>query len=332
MPQFYTTDYYMEVAAGNIPGHVGVEIAGENTDIDSGGVFQDVWDVGGLHVPPTQARVHDIASTLAADAGTVLSSGIATGGSKTTLIDSGADFPTDTVAVGDAVLNDSNVEIAAVTTVAEGTLAFAGGMRDPDSGEIGKGFASGNTYRVVTNASTGASLAWMIGLNASLLPQQEFVVLNGQADVETIGLYPRSHLGRVFGPGSTGAAGNISATAQIDGTVTWRILNGNNQTLMAIYTVPANVDGYIVQWWSSMSKAVASAASHVHLRAGTFGGFKYSVQPRAINTTGSASLNYPYRVPKIVPRGSDIWVEANSNANDVGVSAGFEIILRVPGA
>lgn len=333
MPQFYTNDYYMEVARGNIPGHSAIEIAGENTDIDSGAVFEDIWDGGAVYVPPTQARLHNIVSTLAADTGTVLSSGTATGGSKTTLNDSGADFSTDTVAVGDAVLNDSNVEIGAVTTVAAETLTVVGGMRDPDSGMIGKGNSKGDSYRIVTNDSTGASLVWMIGLNASFLPQQEFVVLNGVGAVASAGSYSRMHLARSFGPGTSDTAGNISATAQTDATVTWLILNGNNQTLMAIYTVPVNLTGYIVQWWSSMSKAVASAASHVHLRAGTLGpALRYSVQPRAINTTGSASLNYPYRVPKIVPGGSDIWVEANSNANDVGVSAGFEIILVAPGA
>lgn len=319
-------EFFMEVAKGNILGHEGIEIAGENTDLPNTGVFEDIWDGGGVYVPPTQGRLHNISSSLAADAGTVLSSGTMTGGSLTSLVDTGATFVTDTVAIGDIALNDSNVEFGRVTTVTETTLTIAGSTRDPD-GVMGVANSAGDTYRIVTDASTGASLVWMAGLSASFLEQQEFVVLNGVSDVASAGSYVRMHLARAFGGASTEVAGNIDATAQTDGTVTWLILNGNNQTLMAIYTVPINKTGYIVNWWSSLSKDVAAAVAHVHLRAGTLNGFKYSVQPRAINTNGNSSLNYPYITPRPIPPGSDIWVEANSNANLVGVSAGFEIML-----
>jgi len=336
MPQFYTTDFFMEVAKGNIPGHKGIEIAGENIDLDNTGTFEDIWDVGGVCVPPTQARLHNIASagvSAAADAGTVLSSGTMTGGSSTTLVDDVATFSTDTVAVGDLALNDANVEFGRVTGVTETALTFAGGMLDPAAEEVGKGNSAGNSYRIVTDASTGASVVWMIGLNASRLEQEEFIVLNGASNVATANPYIRMHLARAFGTSSSSVAGDtITATAQDDSTITWQILNGNNQTLNAFYTVPVDKTGYIVNWWSSLSRETAAAASHVHLRAGTKDGFKYSVQPRAINTVGNSSLSYPYIIPRRIPGGSDIWVEANSNANSVGVSAGFEIIIVNIGA
>lgn len=334
MPQFHSTDFFLEVAKGNIAGHSAIEITGENTDLPNTGVFEDIWDGGGVYVPPAAAVVHNVSSTLAADAGTVVSSGTATGGTTTELGDSGATFVSDGVAAGDAVLNDANVEFAAVSAVTSETeLAIAGGMRDPDLGLISKGNAAGDAYRIVTNASTGASIAWWKGLSPVLRTQQEFVVMNGEGDVPTTGLYIRQHLGRVFGPGTTEAEGTITSTTDdVAATVSAAILNGNNQTLMTPYTVPVNKTGYIVHWWTSMSRAVAAASSHVHLRAGRLDGFKYSVQPRAITTTGESSLDYIYRVPKVIPGGSDIWVEANSNANLVGVSAGFEIILVELGA
>jgi len=40
---------------------------GANADIDTATVPEDVWNAGGLWVPPTQARTHTIASTDAAD-------------------------------------------------------------------------------------------------------------------------------------------------------------------------------------------------------------------------------------------------------------------------
>lgn len=322
-------NFYLEVAKGNVAGHSGIEIAGENTDLPNTGVFEDVWDGGGVYVPPTQARLHNISSSLAADAGTVLSSGTMTSGTFTTIFHEGATFSTDTVAIGDLALNSDNVEFGRITGVTEETLTIVGGMRDPDGGEMGEANSAGDAYRIVTDASTGASIVWMGGLSAFFLEQQEFVVLNGATDVSTTKSYVRMHLARAFGGASTEVAGNIEAETigEVAETITWLILNGNNQTLMAIYTVPVDKTGYIVNWWSSMSRETASAASHVHLRAGTLNGFKYSVQPRAINTVGNSSLNYPYVIPRAIPGGSDIWVEANSNANSVGVSAGFEIML-----
>ena len=337
MPQFYTTDFYMEVAKGNIPGHSLVAKFGEVLELPNTGVFEDVWDAGGGYVPPTQARIHNVASTgasAALDTGTVLSSGNATGGSLTTLVDLTASFSTDTVAVGDAVLNDANVEIAAVTAVtSETTLTFLGSMRSPSSGLFGNAFKAGDAYRIVTNASTGASIFHIgLSLDASFLDQEEFVVLNGASNVATVGSYIRQSRARVFGPGTTGAAGDITSTAVDDGTVSMQILGSNNQTLMAIFTVPANKIGYIVKWWGSMTRAVASATSDFHLRGGTLDGIGYLLQDRSFTTTGSSQFTYDYTVPIPIPGGSDIWVEANSNANLVGVASGFDVILVDAGA
>jgi hypothetical protein len=56
------TDLNLEIAKGNISDHLPVEKFGRNPDVDSAAV-EDVWDGGGVWVPPTVARVHDLAST-----------------------------------------------------------------------------------------------------------------------------------------------------------------------------------------------------------------------------------------------------------------------------
>ena len=337
MAQFYTTDFFVEVAKGHIPGHSLMAKFGENPDIPTGGAFEDIWDGGGTYVPPAAAVAHNVTSTLAGDAGTVLSSGTATGGSLTTLVDSSATFSTDTVAVGDAILNDSNVQIAAVTAVtSETTLACLGSMRSPNSGLFGKANAAGDSYRIVTDASTGASILHIAGLNASFLDQEEFVVLNGGSDVATSGLYIRQHRARVFGAVTgtrRGAVGTVTSTTDdVAATVSCQIIAGNNQTLMAIYTVPANKTGFILNWWGSMSRAVASAVSDFHLRGGPLDDLQYLLQTRSVTTTGKSDFDYNYRIPIAIPGGSDIWAEANSNANLVGVSSGFDILLVEEGA
>ncbi len=53
----------LDIALGNV-GRVSkpIDTFGRNQDIDTGSVPEDVWNVGGLWVPPTQARVHEVVS------------------------------------------------------------------------------------------------------------------------------------------------------------------------------------------------------------------------------------------------------------------------------
>ncbi len=325
-------NYFLEIAKGNIPGHSVMAKFGEVLGLPNTGVFEDVWDAGGSYVPPTIGRVHNVDSTSALDVGDTLSSGTATGGSLSTLIDTGATFSTDTVAAGDIVLNDTNVELCVITAVTEEILTCAGSIRSPNSGLLGNANETGDSYRIVTNGSTGASILHVSGLDESFISAEEFVVLNGQTDVATSrgggdGVYIRQFRGRVFGPGTAAAVGTIKSTAVSDGTVSLQVINGNNQTLMAIYTCPAEKTCYIIKWWGSMSRAVASATSDFHLRGGTLDGIGYLLQDRSFTTTGSSQFTFDYAIPVAFPGGSDIWVEANSNANSVGVASGFDVIL-----
>ena len=60
-------DYHLEHARGGVPRLKFVSKFGENEDIDPGTVPETIWGEGGVWVPPTQARVHDVTSTDAGD-------------------------------------------------------------------------------------------------------------------------------------------------------------------------------------------------------------------------------------------------------------------------
>ena len=321
-----TLDYFFEVGRGNVPGHSFINQSGENPDIDTASGFEDVWDGGGTYVAPTTARLHDIASTSANDAGTVVSSGIATGGTTVTIIDLAATFVTDGVAVGDNMLNDTNVQSGTVTEVtSETTLTMAGRMRNPNDGTDGLANQSGNAYRVVSNASTGTSVVHVLGNNISFLRQEEFVVLNGTSNVVTTKTWRRQYRARTFGPGATGAVGTISSTAQTDGTISFQILVGNNHTLMAIFTESLDKFGHLHKWWGSLSKKTG-AISNLRLRAGTLGGVSFVIQSRSIDNSGKSDFDYKWPTPVPLPGGVDVWVEADTDTNNTGVSAGMDII------
>lgn len=76
---FYpSTDFGLEVAKGRIAGHSHINKFGNNTDIDTTTDPEDLWSQGGLWVPPTTARIHDIVSADAADDGAPVGTGART--------------------------------------------------------------------------------------------------------------------------------------------------------------------------------------------------------------------------------------------------------------
>ena len=322
------SDFYFSVAMGEIPGHTLMEKFGENPDIDTADGFVTIWDAGGDYAAPTIPRVHDVVSTLAADAGTVLESGTATGGSLTTLEDTGATFIASGVVAGDRIINDTNVTIATVTNVdSETVLTAFVGMIDAGSGLNSTPNASGDSYRIVTDASTGASILHINGLGAAHTKLEEFVVLNGVGVVATAGTYSHIHRMRIFTAGNKEALGTITADSpETVPTTTAQIINGNNQTLMTLFSCPLDKICHIVQWWAAMAKK-QTAVSVVRLRGGTLGGTSYVLQTRAIDNGGDSAFNYIYPVPETLPGGADVWIEADTDTNDVGISAGFTLIL-----
>lgn len=320
------SSFSLELARGNIEGHSVIEKFGENPDIDTASGFETIWDGGGVYVPPTTARLHDVASDDVNDVGTVASSGTATSGTLTSLTETGATFVTDGVVATDMILNDSNTEIARILSVSEETLTFATNWLDPNTGAAGTATEVGDVYRVINTTSTGAPIFHIAGLNLFRQSIEEFVVLDGLTPVTTALEYVRQHRARIFGSNTTGAEGTITSTAQTDGTITCQVVNGNNQTLMAIYTVPIDKIGFITRVWGSFSKKQA-AVSNIQLFAGALDGIGYILLPVSISTVGSSHFDHPFPVPLMALGGSDLWVRADSDANDVGISAGFDIIL-----
>ncbi len=330
------SDYSFELAKGLIPGHDSISKFGDNPNIPNTEVFETIWDGStvGTYVPPVVARVHIVVAVGGTeDRGTELSADDATGGSLTTLIDTDADFVTDTVAAGDLLLNDTKMTYGFITARTDlENLEIAGAMRRADSDLVGRPNESGDAYRVVTDASTGASVFWVSGLDADKLPIEEFVILNGTNTVNTAlangnGLYLRQYRAKAFSGANTGNVRLIKSSAANEATISCQILPGINQTLMAVYTVPANKTGLLVSWWGSMSKVVATAVSIIRIRVGVLDGVGYVKQTRAVANDGTPEFGYAWPVPLVIAGGQDIWVEANSTANLVGVSAGFEVVL-----
>lgn len=71
------TDFNLDVARGLVSGQEGVNKFGRNPSI-AAATREDLWTAGGLWVPPTTARLHDIASTDVNDDGSPVGTGART--------------------------------------------------------------------------------------------------------------------------------------------------------------------------------------------------------------------------------------------------------------
>ena len=170
-----------------------------------------------------------------------------------------------------------------------------------------------------TSAGTGARTVEIQGLDADYNLKTETVTMNGQTAVTTTATFIRVFRMRVATAGTGEVnAGNI--TASIGGSDVARILADEGQTLMAVYTVPANKTAYLVKFQGSLSK---NQEAQFQLRARQSDG---AWNVKGLWGTFAASVNYDYPVPLKFEEKTDIQIRAKAGATSE-VGAIFDLIL-----
>ena len=179
-----------------------------------------------------------------------------------------------------------------------------------------------------TAAGTGARTIRIYGLDANYDETMADVVLNGTTDVETSVAFLRIYRMKVLTAGSGGAnAGNITATAQVDSTVSAQISIGNNQTLMALYTVPNGYRALMVSFYVSALKQTSGAAE-LTIWQRDYGGVFQLKHVQAIHTQGMTSYRHEYSMPRELEEKTDIICRAGATANNMDIASGFEMLLQ----
>jgi len=239
-------DTRVAIPRGLVGGHSVILKFGTNPDVDLAAT-EDVWDGGGIWVPPTVARIHEIASS------------------------------------------------------------------------------DGND----TSAGTGAQTVQVQGLDASGDFQEEEITMNGVANVLTLSSYSMVHRMFVLTAGSGGEnAGDITATAQTDATVTAQISAGFNQSQMAIYQVPTGKKGYIYAYSGSINKGSgAASASNILLFMKPSGGVFRLVHLMGLVQDGTSHMKHNFSWSIEVDAGSIIKIQASASANNTSISAEFDLLL-----
>ncbi|MGH0053775.1 MAG: hypothetical protein ACQ5SW_10340 [Sphaerochaetaceae bacterium] len=107
--------------------------------------------------------------------------------------------------------------------------------------------------------------------------------------------------------------------------------NGNNQTLMALYTIPAGYNAYVRSWFAGTAGANKSASYQIDLYVRPFGQVFQLKHRSSIQDGGSTSEQHPYIDPPAYPEKSDIEIRAtilDSPITAASISGGFDLVLE----
>lgn len=167
---------------------------------------------------------------------------------------------------------------------------------------------------------TGALTVQIYGLDASFAEQNETLTMDGVTPVTSSGTYIRIFRAVVRTAGSQGENdGTITVDGTTSGAVLAKILPLMNQTLMALWTVPASKTAYLTHFYAATS---SNKATEVLLR----------VRPEnevfhvnKLVTINQGTTILPYDFPLPITAKSDISVSASAVGGGGDVSGGFDL-------
>ena len=229
-------------------------------------------------------------------------------------------------------------------------MQAATGMRDiwefgsPALGDLNYTFPADGTAPIDTVSSSSASdtgpiVVQGLDINGELVTQT--VTLAGQAQVSLS--TPLWRCFRAYNDGDTttpviggGFAGNIyiyENTTATDGVpddltkVRAFVSNGYNQTLMALYTIPAGKIGFLV--WNRVGlvkKGTAGAILESWQR--NFGKYFRIQDSGSLSNVGTSTFAFSDQVVQVIPALTDIVVRGDVDTNDTGIAARFSLFLQ----
>lgn len=175
------------------------------------------------------------------------------------------------------------------------------------------------------------------GLDSNFEEVSQQVTLNGQTRVALSTSLIRFYRG--YNDNGTKFAGHIiiydndTTTGGIpdDTTLIRGVIHPNEQqTEMAIYTIPAGKTGYLLGGYCSTAGANKTSNYVIKFKIRTFGGVFRTQQKVALSDTGTTFIPFTYPVPQTLAEKTDVEVTAQMTATGgtgASISAGFSIIL-----
>lgn len=172
----------------------------------------------------------------------------------------------------------------------------------------------------------------IFGLDSNWDLVQQEITLNGQNKVSLTTSLIRVY--RMINNGSNDLQGTvyvyedtaISSGVPTDTTKIRAVINnGDNQTLMSIFSVPQNSKAYLINGYITAGRTATSVVT-ASLRVRPFGSVFQTKLRISIDTSASSTWNF--QSFSQVPEKSDILVRVESvSNNNTGVTAGYSVLI-----
>jgi len=189
---------------------------------------------------------------------------------------------------------------------------------------------------LISTDNTDAVDIVVIGLDINYNEIEQTIALTGQvrAPLTT----PLLRVYRMYNDGAVDLGGVVSC--YVDGPVSSGVVNNsadvralirppNNQTLMAVYTVPAGKTAYLREWYGNIAGSKKTSNYIFTLRVRVFGKIFRTVHVSALSDSGTSYIQHLFEEPPIALEKSDILLtcELTEVVTGAGVAAGFDIVL-----
>lgn len=312
-PRVSSMPYTYDIAEGNIPDHESWSKMGVNSALVAS-TEADLWSGSGVISYPTAAMgLEFLSSNNTDDVGTTIFNGTSTGGSTTSLIDTGKDFTAGTpVAVGDCIILDKAgtiPEYGWVTGVAATTLTVSGGFSKGGTG-------ASRGYHIIDTSATAGAHAVRIGyLTTGFAEKAEIGILNGTTVVPTVNtdIYRINSFRMIAAGANKKPTGNLSLRNLADTPIYSYITAGYTRARNIAYTVPYGkqllINGFVVSYGYSTNQ---THYCRVYTRATYNDGFITDsiFYPYTDIVVSNSSQEVKLDQPTKFPAGVDIKVSA----------------------
>ena len=177
----------------------------------------------------------------------------------------------------------------------------------------------------------------IVGLDINYEEVTQTITLTGQARVALTTALLRVY--RAYNGDSTDLAGHV--IIYVNGAITGGVPDTNadiraiidpinQQTEMAVYTIPAGKTGYMRDWYAATSGANKNSNYPIKLKTRELGGVFRVKHTSALADDGTSNHQHKYEEPEILPEKTDVEMTAEAIAVGVtaaSISAGFDIVL-----
>ena len=191
---------------------------------------------------------------------------------------------------------------------------------------------SGETIQIVSDNTTDNQIVFIQGLDENFNLKSEEINLNGTTPVNLTGLWSRVF--RAYNNDSSDFQGNICViksgtwTGSSSPNIYAKILVGNNQSLMSVYTIPSEYTGYLLKFSITAQNTGSSSAIGytLHMVTRQYGKVFRVLARTSAGTTYSIQEDYPFPL-KLEPKTDIMFNVVNANGNNGSVNCDFDIAL-----